>query len=119
MISMVIVFVFFFSSRRRHTRLQGDWSSDVCSSDLLTKPHHHQAAPMQIFVKGKNLRVTDPLRQYAEEKIGHLDHYIDHGILDAHVTLRTERNDQIVDVVLNLRHFLIKAEEGSSTMYAS
>src|SRR5256885_12531888 len=26
--------VFFFSSRRRHTRLQGDWSSDVCSSDL-------------------------------------------------------------------------------------
>src|SRR3989454_2603069 len=26
--------VFFFSSRRRHTRLQGDWSSDVCSSVL-------------------------------------------------------------------------------------
>src|SRR5256885_5407505 len=26
----------FFSSRRRHTRLQGDWSSDVCSSDLFT-----------------------------------------------------------------------------------
>src|SRR5688500_19332182 len=25
---------FFFASRRRHTRLQGDWSSDVCSSDL-------------------------------------------------------------------------------------
>src|SRR6266446_10023978 len=25
---------FFFSSRRRHTRLQGNWSSDVCSSDL-------------------------------------------------------------------------------------
>src|SRR6266850_6344120 len=29
------MFFFFFSSRRRHTRLQGDWSSDVCSSDLL------------------------------------------------------------------------------------
>src|SRR2546426_8678825 len=28
---------FFFSSRRRHTRLQGDWSSDVCSSDLTTE----------------------------------------------------------------------------------
>src|SRR5688500_19432977 len=27
-------FFFFFSGRRRHTRLQGDWSSDVCSSDL-------------------------------------------------------------------------------------
>src|SRR2546426_5572554 len=29
---------FFFSSRRRHTRLQGDWSSDVCSSDLAGSP---------------------------------------------------------------------------------
>src|SRR5207248_11371766 len=28
------VFQFFFSSRRRHTRSYGDWSSDVCSSDL-------------------------------------------------------------------------------------
>src|SRR5574337_1567487 len=27
-------FFFFFSSTRRHTRLSGDWSSDVCSSDL-------------------------------------------------------------------------------------
>src|SRR5437762_6993297 len=26
---------FFFSSRRRHTRYIGDWSSDVCSSDLV------------------------------------------------------------------------------------
>src|SRR5437879_11076422 len=28
-------FIFFFSSRRRHTRYIGDWSSDVCSSDLV------------------------------------------------------------------------------------
>src|SRR5256885_12919965 len=31
------MFFFFFSSRRRHTRLQGDWSSDVCSSDLVSE----------------------------------------------------------------------------------
>src|SRR5690625_7596367 len=30
-----MVFFFFFSSRRRHTRWPRDWSSDVCSSDLL------------------------------------------------------------------------------------
>src|SRR5437762_1771901 len=29
-----IKYRFFFSSRRRHTRYIGDWSSDVCSSDL-------------------------------------------------------------------------------------
>src|SRR5262245_62548680 len=32
----VIFFFFFFSSRRRHTRCLSDWSSDVCSSDLMT-----------------------------------------------------------------------------------
>src|SRR3712207_2270339 len=32
-----IYMFFFFSSRRRHTRYWRDWSSDVCSSDLLTK----------------------------------------------------------------------------------
>src|SRR5438445_1660977 len=31
--------VFFFSSRRRHTRYWRDWSSDVCSSDLGTRLH--------------------------------------------------------------------------------
>src|SRR2546430_4653467 len=29
-----VVYLFFFSSRRRHTRFDCDWSSDVCSSDL-------------------------------------------------------------------------------------
>src|SRR2546426_5037727 len=49
----VCVFLFFFfSSRRRHTRLQGDWSSDVCSSDL---------APCQCFSPGEN-QTTSPGR---------------------------------------------------------
>src|SRR5256885_7473873 len=39
--------VFFFSSRRRHTRLQGDWSSDVCSSDLGASPNVF--APAQLY----------------------------------------------------------------------
>src|SRR5690242_21532395 len=34
MIIYLLIF-FFFSSRRRHTRLTCDWSSDVCSSDLV------------------------------------------------------------------------------------
>src|SRR3712207_8870377 len=33
------MYFFFFSSRRRHTRYWRDWSSDVCSSDLLRDPH--------------------------------------------------------------------------------
>src|SRR5437763_17183274 len=39
---------FFFSSRRRHTRYIGDWSSDVCSSDL--PPRSRRCGP----VEGRN-----------------------------------------------------------------
>src|SRR5256885_3958510 len=54
---------FFFSSRRRHTRLQGDWSSDVCSSDLLDalridadvrgRPKHYWSIYEKMVVRGK------------------------------------------------------------------
>src|SRR5699024_11858763 len=39
-----MLFLFFFSSRRRHTRSKRDWSSDVCSSDL-PSPGGCDAAP--------------------------------------------------------------------------
>ena len=51
---------FFFSSRRRHTRLQGDWSSDVCSSDLVAD------------VGDAVLPHTDALDAEAEGEAGHL-----------------------------------------------
>src|SRR5436305_5523411 len=35
-IILIFFFFFFFSSRRRHTRCGRDWSSDVCSSDLVS-----------------------------------------------------------------------------------
>src|SRR5690606_40317548 len=37
-------YVFFFSSRRRHTRFSRDWSSDVCSSDLIGHAIHFDLA---------------------------------------------------------------------------
>src|SRR2546430_3383181 len=43
MYSTRVCMFFFFSSRRRHTRFDCDWSSDVCSSDLLP-PHVRDAA---------------------------------------------------------------------------
>src|SRR5207249_5479668 len=47
--------LFFFSSRRRHTRSKRDWSSDVCSSDLeavaLAGGYTRIAAPERITVR--------------------------------------------------------------------
>src|SRR3712207_7959559 len=40
----VFLLLFFFSSRRRHTRYWRDWSSDVCSSDLFQPASFHMAS---------------------------------------------------------------------------
>src|SRR5690606_41220578 len=45
--------IFFFSSRRRHTRFSRDWSSDVCSSDL--KGSNEQAALVRDAIRGGGL----------------------------------------------------------------
>src|SRR5688500_20090798 len=67
---------FFFSSRRRHTRLQGDWSSDVCSSDLetieitekdlaslaekdLTKLHVHDSSSKELLAQSVDTDYDD------------------------------------------------------------
>src|SRR5438309_5241211 len=47
-------FFFFFSSRRRHTRWNCDWSSDVCSSDLLD--HHADRHDQEVLGQGRQRR---------------------------------------------------------------
>src|SRR3989454_8803762 len=82
---------FFFSSRRRHTRLQGDWSSDVCSSDLIVVwgkqaeiVREHLAKGKQVYVEGSiqtrqwddregNKRTTTEIRAQRFLMLGRVD----------------------------------------------
>src|SRR5438876_11114755 len=66
---MILAFLFFcfffFSSRRRHTRWTGDWSSDVCSSDLRLDGQYGTAAVLAdlagfaFVTRGKEYTVLD------------------------------------------------------------
>src|SRR5690606_39487702 len=47
--------IFFFSSRRRHTRFSRDWSSDVCSSDLPVRETDHEANRVALVPVGEAL----------------------------------------------------------------
>src|SRR5438045_5212379 len=50
----LFLLIFFFSSRRRHTRCLSDWSSDVCSSDLASR-----SAIQKILFQGLNAELPD------------------------------------------------------------
>src|SRR5437762_5984998 len=48
---LLVSLCFFFSSRRRHTRYIGDWSSDVCSSDLVVADRLDAGACADVVVE--------------------------------------------------------------------
>src|SRR5256885_3998116 len=59
----------FFSSRRRHTRLQGDWSSDVCSSDLKKYQDNKQDSaehgrPHRLSAQRRRFAKRTPMPEY-------------------------------------------------------
>src|SRR5687768_18369552 len=55
-----MLLVFFFSSRRRHTRCSRDWSSDVCSSDLAQRTAVARTLKMLRNERGVSFRVVPP-----------------------------------------------------------
>src|SRR5260370_37244726 len=50
---------FFFSSRRRHTRFKCDWSSDVCSSDLINGAKVSRSQLLVAFPQYTQVNITD------------------------------------------------------------
>lgn len=74
---------------------------------------------MELTVKGKNLEVTPALRQYVEKRLGRLEKFFEGRKVIAIVMLRTERNQQIVEVTLQVDGLLLRGEEGGPDMYAS
>src|SRR5437762_9812856 len=57
---------FFFSSRRRHTRYIGDWSSDVCSSDLCLRVQIEMQKSQAALGSHKRTSIRPPVRDRNE-----------------------------------------------------
>src|SRR5258706_5003705 len=68
-LAAVSLVYFFFSSRRRHTRLVSDWSSDVCSSDLAVLPTDHPLREKRYLSAGDFARETLITYPVPEERI--------------------------------------------------
>src|SRR2546422_6283319 len=78
------MYFFFFSSRRRHTRCSRDWSSDVCSSDLLEFKELYGKVPGSFEFKADQKSLQPPsdstdvvsvIKGVIEAEQGAIDHY--------------------------------------------
>src|SRR5688500_20328399 len=65
---LLLLMPLFFSSRRRHTRLQGDWSSDVCSSDLCAWPWGATTGSRAIATRRSTTPTTSSCGWRSEER---------------------------------------------------
>jgi putative sigma-54 modulation protein len=78
---------------------------------------------MELVIRGKNMDVTESLRDYAQQKVSRITKIFD-NIIDAQVEFnviknKSVQNDQIVEVTLHLSGGVIRAEEAKDNMYAA
>jgi putative sigma-54 modulation protein len=74
---------------------------------------------MLVTVNGKNVEVTDALREYAEKKVSKIAKFFEKSPRGAQVTLSTERGKHIVDITIQVDGLLLRGEEKTNDMYAS
>jgi putative sigma-54 modulation protein len=78
---------------------------------------------MELIIKGKNMEVTEQLRQYVERKIGRLDRYLP-NVDEARVELsvqkaKSSQDRQVVQVTMRSNSTILRAEERSADMFAA
>ena len=75
---------------------------------------------MKIIIRGEKIEVTDAIRNYAEEKIGKLEKYLeDADNIEAHLLVKVTNSDQKVEVTIPLNNGILRAEERQDDLYAA
>lgn len=73
---------------------------------------------MQLTIKGKNVEVTDALKEFAEKRLGKMERFFGR-IISTDVIFSTERQWHIVEVTVYANGFVVRGEERTEDMYSS
>ncbi len=73
---------------------------------------------MKFIVSGRNLEVTDALKEKVTKKMGKLEKFFNPGT-EAHITMSVQKNRQIIEVTIPFNGVVIRAEEANDDMYTS
>lgn len=73
---------------------------------------------MDLFIRGDKVKVTDAMKSYLEEKISKLDKYLNSSEeVRANVVVKIRNKDQIVEVTIPLKSFILRSEEIQDDFY--
>ena len=73
---------------------------------------------MKFIVSGKNLEMTDALREKAIKKFGKMEKFFNQET-EVHITMSVQKNRHIVEVTINFNGVILRAEEANEDMYTS
>lgn len=73
---------------------------------------------MRFIITGRNIVVTDALREAVEEKLGKLDKFFA-SETEVHVTLGVQKERQKIEVTIPVKGHIIRSEQESDNMYVS
>ena len=73
---------------------------------------------MNIIISGRNIDVTEGLREAVKDKLGKLERYFNEST-EVHVTLSVEKERQKIEVTIPMKGNIVRAEQVSSDMYCS
>jgi putative sigma-54 modulation protein len=73
---------------------------------------------MRFMITGKNIALTDALKDAVEKKLGKLDKYFDANV-EARATLSVQKNRQIIEVTIPTNGIILRGEEATDDMYTS
>ncbi|MGI9861397.1 ribosome-associated translation inhibitor RaiA [Moorella naiadis] len=73
---------------------------------------------MELVIRGKNLPVTDALRQYVAKRLSKIERYLD-GVAEIQVNLALAREKHVVEVTIPMNGYLLRGEEATGDMYGS
>ncbi|MEZ0536210.1 ribosome hibernation-promoting factor, HPF/YfiA family [Caldicellulosiruptoraceae bacterium PP1] len=73
---------------------------------------------MKFIISGKNIEITNALRERVEKKLSKLEKYIKKDV-DVHVTLSVEKIRHIIEVTIPFYGMILRAEEESTDMYSA
>lgn len=73
---------------------------------------------MHTTITGRRFEVTEPIRAYAEERLGRIEKF-NHMIVEAHLMLELDKYQQVAELIIMARHLRLSCKAKTDDMYTS